>query len=61
MLCNADGGPGGLGANLTVPLQGELADGQLGGGGSFSIEFKIGLASFRRFFYFVEMFGAVAT
>jgi len=60
VLCNANGGPGGAGATLTVPLQGDLADGQLSPGESFVVELPIGLQSFNPFTFFVDVLGEEA-
>jgi hypothetical protein len=57
VLCNADGGPGGAGATLTVQLQGDLADGQLSPGESFVVQLPIGLQSFNPFTFFVDVLG----
>ena len=57
VLCNADGGPGGTGAPLTVPLQGDLADGQLSPSEAFTVQLAIGLQSFNRFQFLVDVLG----
>ena len=57
VLCNANGGPGGAGATLTVPLEGGLADGQLSPGESFVVELPVGLQSFNQFTFFVDVLG----
>ena len=57
VLCNANGGPGGAGATLTVPLEGALADGQLSPGESFVVELPVGLQSFNPFTFFVDVLG----
>ena len=57
VLCNADGGPRGKGARLTVPLQGELVDGLLEPGEAFDIQFEIGLVSEEFFEFFVDLLG----
>jgi hypothetical protein len=57
VLCNADGGPRGKGARLTVRLQGELVDGLLEPGEVFDIQFKIGLVSEEFFEFFVDLLG----
>ena len=59
VLCNADGGSGGVGSTLTILLQGDLNDGVLGPGESFTVQFDIGLAGFRRFTFFVDVFGNI--
>jgi len=61
VLCNANGGPGGAGATLTVPLQGDLADGQLAPGESFVVELPIGLQSFNPFTFLVDVLGEEAS
>lgn len=60
VLCNADGGPSGAGSQLTVPLQGDLADGQLSPGESFAVELPIGLQSFNPFSFLVDVLGEEA-
>lgn len=57
VLCNANGGPGGTGSQLTVPLQGDLADGQLSPGESFVVELPVGLQSFNPFTFLVDVLG----
>lgn len=57
VLCNANGGPGGAGATLTVPLEGDLADGQLSPGESFVVELPVGLQSFNPFTFLVDVLG----
>jgi len=59
VLCNADGGPGGAGFQLTVPPEGDLADGQLSPGESFVVELPVGLQSFNPFTFFVDVLGEV--
>ena len=59
VLCNANGGPGGAGATLTVPLDGGLADGQLSPGESFVVELPVGLQSFNQFTFLVDVLGGV--
>jgi len=60
VLCNANGGPGGAGATLIVPLQGDLADGQLSPGESFVVELPVGLQSFNPFTFLVDVLGVEA-
>ena len=60
VLCNADGGPGGTGSQLTVPLQGDLADGQLSPGEAFVVELPVGLQSFNPFTFVVDVLGVEA-
>jgi len=45
------------GAALTVPLQGDLADGQLSPGESFVVELLVGLQSFSPFTFLVDVLG----
>ena len=59
VLCNADRGPGGAGATLTVPLEGDLADGQLSPGESFVVELPVGLQNFNPFTFVVDVLGEV--
>ncbi|MBW2740742.1 MAG: C10 family peptidase [Deltaproteobacteria bacterium] len=55
VLCNADGGvPWGYGADLTVPMDGELKSQE-----SFTVVFEIGLRSMRPFIFKVDLFGKV--
>jgi hypothetical protein len=57
VLCNADQGSGGAGSILTVPLEGDLADGRLSPGESFVVELPVGLQSFNPFTFFVDVLG----
>ena len=59
VLCNADGGPGGVGSTLTVPipLASDYSDGLLGPGESFDVEFVIGLVVHEPFDFFVNTLG----
>ena len=69
LLLNADGGPGGFGSILTVPLPltGDYSDGVLSPGQSFAdikipgdkftVAFKMGLASRNKFAFFVNVLG----
>jgi hypothetical protein len=59
VLCNADGGSGGVGSRLSVPLAGDFNDGKLAPGESFDVVFQIGLASRSRFTFLVDLFGVV--
>ena len=61
VLCNADGGPRGVGSTLAVPipLAGDYADGLLGPGESLDEEFVIGLAQRAPFGFFVNAIGVV--
>lgn len=57
-LCNADGGvDGGVGARLTIPLTGDLADGVFGLGDIFAQELRIGLPARARYRLFVNLMG----
>jgi hypothetical protein len=59
VLCNADGGPGGVGSTLSVPPVNLGEDRVLSPGESFTVEFEIGLASSASFDFFVDVYGAV--
>ena len=61
VLGNADGGTGCVGPTLTVPipLASDHSDGLLEPGGSFDVEFVIGLAEQAPFEFFVDAFGVV--
>jgi hypothetical protein len=59
VLCNADGGPGGVGSRLSVPLAGDFNDGRLAPGESFDVEFRIGLQSRSRFTFLVDLSAVV--
>jgi hypothetical protein len=59
VLCNADGGPGGVGSTLTVPLVGGFSDGKLAPGESVDVAFQIGLATRNRFTFLVDALGVV--
>ncbi len=55
VLCNADEGPGGPGATLTVPLSDDLSKRKLYHGESFDIRFDIGLKTQARFTFLVDI------
>lgn len=57
LLLNADGGAGGVGSTLTVPFTGDYFDGLLSPSESFTVDFIIGLASRKRFEFFVDALG----
>ena len=55
VLCNADGGPGGVGSQLSIPVE------VLGPGEAFIIELPIGLQSFSPFQFLVNVLGVQVT
>ena len=57
VLCNADDGPRGRGALLTIPHLGAFADKELSSGESFTVQFDIGLWSLRGFQFLVDVLG----
>ncbi|MFC1996053.1 choice-of-anchor Q domain-containing protein [Chloroflexota bacterium] len=57
LLLNADDGPGGVGATLTVPPEALGDNGLLDPGESFTVEFEIGLQRRRGFSFFVDAYG----
>jgi uncharacterized delta-60 repeat protein len=59
LLQNADGGPGGVGARLTVPQQDGFSDGVLSPKEFVDVAFVICLQERRPFQLFVEVFGVV--
>lgn len=61
LLCNGDGGPGGVGSTytVTVPAGEDYADGLLQSGESFDVEFVVGLPVHEPFDFFVNLFGVV--
>ena len=59
LLLNAEGGPGGVGAVLSVPNTSLGGDGVLSPGESFTLEFLIGLAVLAPFDFLVNVFGTV--
>ena len=61
VLCNADGGPGGVGSTLVAatPLVGDYSDGLLGPGETLNLEFVIGLLNLEPFDFFVNTYGVV--
>ena len=61
LLLNADGGPAGVGARLSVPGNALGPDATLTPGESFTVEFQIGLAVRAPFDFFVDAFGTGLT
>ena len=59
LVQNADGGPGGVGARLTVPKVGNFSDGVLSPGEVANVPFVICLRDKRRFTFFVDVLGVV--
>ncbi len=59
LMENADGGPGGEGATMTVPLMGDYSDGELSPGESLDVPFSICLKEWRPFSFFVDVLGMV--
>jgi hypothetical protein len=57
VLQNADYGPGGVGANLTVPRAGGLSDGILSPGEFVDVPFSICLKAIEPFNFFVDVLG----
>ncbi len=57
MLCNADDGAGGADSILTVTSADLGGDGVLNPAESFTVDFKIGLASLNPFQFFVDVYG----
>ncbi len=57
LLQNADGGAGGVGARLTVPKEGDYADGILSPGESVDVHFIICLTNSNPFRFFVDVLG----
>lgn len=60
LLQNADGGPGGVGATLTVPKVGAYSDGELSSGEFVDVPFVICLKQKKPFSFFVDVWGIVA-
>jgi len=60
LLENADGGPGGVGARLTIPRTGAYSDGILAPGESVDVVFLICLQNRNRFSFFVDLLGVVS-
>lgn len=57
LLQNADGGPGGVGARLTIPQTGAFSDGILSPGEFVDVPFVICLKQFSGFIFFVDVLG----
>jgi hypothetical protein len=57
LLKDAQGGPGGVGARLVVPLSGQLADSRLGAKEVLDVPFVICLANTNKFSFFVDVLG----
>ena len=57
LLQNADDGPGGVGATLTVPKSGDFSDGVLSPGEFVDVPFVICLKQFTQFSFFVNVLG----
>ncbi|HLE61482.1 MAG TPA: hypothetical protein VI750_00015, partial [Pyrinomonadaceae bacterium] len=57
LLQNADGGPAGVGATLTVPRTGGFADGTLNPNESVDVPFTICLKQMKAFSFFVDVLG----
>ena len=60
LLQNADGGPFGAGATLTIPSTGDFADGSLSAGESVDVPFSICLRNNLHFSFFVDLLGIEA-
>ena len=60
LLENADFGPGGVGATLTVPRAGNFSDGLLSPGESVDVPFSICLKNTEPFSFFVDVLGIQA-
>jgi hypothetical protein len=61
LLQNADGGPGGVGATLTVPKKDEFSDGVLSPGEFVDVPFSICLTNTEPFDFFVDVLGTEAS
>ena len=61
LLQNADGGPFGAGATLTIPRTGDFADGLLSSGESVDVPFNICLKNTFRFTFLVDVLGIEAS
>ncbi len=57
LLQNADGGPGGVGATLTIPRAGNFSDGVLNPGEFVDVPFSICLKNTEPFSFFVDVLG----
>lgn len=61
LLQNADGGPFGAGATLTIPRSGDFADGLLGAGENVDVPFGICLRNTLRFNFLLDVLGIEAS
>ena len=61
LLKNADGGPGGVGATLTVPKKDGYANGSLNLNAFVDVPFDICLKRKAQFEFFVDVLGSVST
>jgi len=59
LLQNADGGPQGVGAMLTVPRTGDYLDGLLSAGESVDVPFAVCLTDTTPFQFFVDVLAVV--
>jgi hypothetical protein len=59
LLLNADGGPDGAGATVTVPAAALGADGKLTPGDAFTLSFKVGLKSLTPYSFYADIYGDV--
>jgi len=59
LMQNADGGPGGVGSQLTVSMENGYSDGELGPEESIIVPFTICLKEFSSFRFFVDVLGTV--
>jgi hypothetical protein len=57
LLENADGGPGGVGSNVTISRLGNFSDGVLSPGESIDVPFRICLKGMERFNFYVDVLG----
>jgi hypothetical protein len=60
LLQNADGGPGAVGARLTIPKKNEFSDGVLSPGEFVDVPFSICLKDENPFSFFVDVLGIQA-
>jgi hypothetical protein len=61
VVLNADGGPGGEGATVSVPPESLGDNGILEPGEPFTVDFEIGLAALQPFSFYVDAYGVSAT
>jgi len=57
LLQTADGGPGGVGAQQTLPQAGEFSDGALAADETLDVPFVVCLTTLDRFLFFVNVLG----